>query len=72
MPTLLQLTSLLTVVNEGSFTAASLRLGMSQPAVSHAVGTLEKELGSPLLVRGCGGLALTDAGVSRHGLSGDR
>jgi DNA-binding transcriptional LysR family regulator len=64
MPTLLQLKSLLAVVDEGGFTAASLRLGMSQPAVSRAVATLEKELGSPLLVRGGGGLALTDAGSS--------
>jgi DNA-binding transcriptional LysR family regulator len=62
MPTLLQLKSLLAVVDEGGFTAASLRLGMSQPAVSRAVATLEKELGSPLVVRGGGGLALTDAG----------
>jgi DNA-binding transcriptional LysR family regulator len=62
MPTLLQLKSFLAVVDEGGFTAASLRLGMSQPAVSRAVATLEKELGSPLLVRGSGGLALTDAG----------
>lgn len=64
MPTLLQLKSLLAVVDEGGFTAASHRLGMSQPAVSRAIATLEKELGSPLLVRGGGGLALTDAGAS--------
>jgi DNA-binding transcriptional LysR family regulator len=64
MPTLLQLKSLLAVVDEGGFTAASVRLGMSQPAVSRAVATLEKELGSPLLVRGSGSLALTDAGSS--------
>ena len=35
---------------------------MSQPAVSRAVATLEKELGLPLLVRGNGRPALTDAG----------
>jgi len=64
MPTLLQLQSLLAVVDEGGFTAASHRLGMSQPAVSRAVATLEKELGSPLLVRGGRSLALTDAGSS--------
>jgi DNA-binding transcriptional LysR family regulator len=62
MPTMLQLKSFLAVVDEGGFTAASLRLGMTQPAVSRAVATLEKELGSPLLVRGSGDLALTDAG----------
>lgn len=62
MPTLLQLKSLLAVVDEGGFTAASRRLGMSQPAISRAVSTMEKELGSQLLVRGGRGLALTDAG----------
>jgi len=62
MPTLLQLKSFLAVVDEGGFTAAGERLGMTQPAVSRAVATLEKELGLPLLVRGSGGLSLTDAG----------
>jgi DNA-binding transcriptional LysR family regulator len=62
MPTSLQLKSFLTVVDEGGFTAASHRLGMTQPAVSRAVATLERELGLPLLVRGNGGLSLTDAG----------
>jgi DNA-binding transcriptional LysR family regulator len=62
MPTLLQLKSFLAVVDEGGFTAASQRLGLTQPAVSRAVSTLEKELGLPLLVRGREGLSLTDAG----------
>ncbi len=62
MSTLLQLKSFVTVVDEGGFTAASRRLGLSQPAVSRAVATLEKELGLSLLVRGRDGLSLTDAG----------
>lgn len=62
MPTLLQLKSFLAVVDEGSFTAAGERLGMTQPAVSRAVATLEKELGLPVLRRGSGGISLTDAG----------
>jgi DNA-binding transcriptional LysR family regulator len=62
MATLLQLKSFLAVVDEGGFTAAGERLGMTQPAVSRAVATFEKELGLPLLVRGSGGLSLTDAG----------
>ena len=62
MPTLLQLTSIVTVVEQGGFTAASRRLGLSQPAVSRAVATLEKEMGLPLLVRSREGLALTEAG----------
>jgi DNA-binding transcriptional LysR family regulator len=62
MPTLLQLRSFVTVVDEGGFTAAGVRLGMTQPAVSRAVATLERELGLPLLFRGGGGPSLTDAG----------
>ena len=52
MTTLLQLKSFVAVVDQGGFTAASRRLGLSQPAVSRAMATLEKELGLPLLVRG--------------------
>jgi DNA-binding transcriptional LysR family regulator len=62
MSTLLQLKSFVTVVELGGFTAASRRLGLSQPAVSRAVATLEKELGLPLLVRSRDGLSLTEAG----------
>jgi DNA-binding transcriptional LysR family regulator len=62
VPTLLQLKAFLAAVDEGSFTAASQRLGMTQPAVSRAVATLERELGLPVLIRGSGGLSLTDAG----------
>jgi DNA-binding transcriptional LysR family regulator len=63
MSTLLQLKSFVAVVEQGGFTAASRRLGLSQPAVSRAVATLEKELGLPLLVRGRDGLTLTEAGA---------
>ncbi|MEU7767796.1 LysR family transcriptional regulator [Nocardia sp. NPDC049190] len=62
MSTLLQLKSFVTVVDEGGFTAASRRLGVSQPAVSRAVATLEKELGLPLLIRSRDGVSLTEAG----------
>jgi DNA-binding transcriptional LysR family regulator len=62
MPTPLQLKTFMTVVDQGGFTAASRRLGLSQPAVSRAIATLEKELGLPLFVRGQGGLSLTEAG----------
>jgi len=62
MPTLLQLKAFVAVVDQGGFTAASRRLGLSQPAVSRAVATLEKELGLRLLVRSRDGLSLTDAG----------
>ncbi len=63
MSTLLQLTSFVTVVDEGGFTAAGRRLGLSQPAVSRAVASLEKELGLPLLIRTRDAPALTDAGA---------
>ena len=62
MSTLLQLKSFVTVVEEGGFTAASRRLGLSQPAVSRSVAALEKELGLPLMVRGRDRVSLTDAG----------
>jgi DNA-binding transcriptional LysR family regulator len=62
MSTLLQLKAFVAVVEQGGFTAASRRLGLSQPAVSRAVATLEKELGLPLLVRSRDGLSLTEAG----------
>ncbi len=62
MTTLSQLKTFMTVVDQGGFTAAGRRLGLSQPAVSRAIATLEKELGLPLLVRGRDGLSLTAAG----------
>ena len=63
MATLLQLETFMTVVEQGGFTAASRRLGLSQPAVSRAVAALERDLGLPLLVRRREGLSLTEAGV---------
>jgi DNA-binding transcriptional LysR family regulator len=62
MSTLLQLKSLIAVVDEHGFSSASRRLGLSQPAVSRAVAALEKELGLALLVRGREGVTPTDAG----------
>lgn len=63
MPTLSQLKTFIAVVDQGGFTAASRRLGLSQPAVSRTVATLEKELGLPLFLRRRDGLSLTDAGA---------
>ncbi|GIO22691.1 LysR family transcriptional regulator [Oceanobacillus sp. J11TS1] len=39
------------VVELGSFTATAEKLNMTQSAVSHAVASLESELGAPLLIR---------------------
>jgi DNA-binding transcriptional LysR family regulator len=52
----------LTVVEEGSFSAAALRLNTSQAAVSRAIASLEDELGVPLLLRGRFGARLTPTG----------
>lgn len=63
MATLLQLEAFLAVVDHGGFTAASRILGLSQPAVSRAVASLEKELGLPLLSRHRDGVTLNEAGA---------
>jgi DNA-binding transcriptional LysR family regulator len=62
MPTLLQLETFTAVADQGGFTAASRRLGLTQPAVSRTIASLEKELGLPLFVRRRDGLSLTEAG----------
>lgn len=60
--TLAQLQTFVTIVEVGSFTRASEALGMTQSAVSHAMASLEAELGLPLLQRERTGLSLTEAG----------
>ncbi|MCR4420811.1 MAG: LysR family transcriptional regulator [Clostridia bacterium] len=59
-----QLLILLTIVEEGSFSEAARKLGISQAAVSAQIKTLERELGQVLLVRraGAGRPKLTSAG----------
>ncbi|MEU1387330.1 MULTISPECIES: LysR family transcriptional regulator [unclassified Nonomuraea] len=64
--TLTQLRALIAVAEQGGFTAAADLLGMSQPAVSRAVASLERELGAPLFVRHTDGIALTEAGRRAH------
>ncbi|MFB4282867.1 MULTISPECIES: LysR family transcriptional regulator [unclassified Nonomuraea] len=60
--TLAQLRVLVAVADHAGFTTAADHLGMSQPAVSRAVATLERELGATLFVRHRDGIALTEAG----------
>ena len=43
--------ALLCTIDKGSFSAAALELGYSQPTISHIVGDMEKEYGFPLLIR---------------------
>src|ERR1700754_2406557 len=62
MSTLPQLKTFVTVVDQGGFTAAGRRLGLSQPAVSRAIAALEQELGLPLLTRSRDGVSPTHAG----------
>lgn len=60
--TLTQLTVFITVVDTGSFSKAGEILGLSQPAVSHAIHGLESTLGFTLLYRNRNGITLTDIG----------
>ena len=52
IPSVDQLLVLLTVVEEGSFTAAARRLQRATSAISYAIDTLEMQLGLPLFDRG--------------------
>lgn len=61
--TLTQLRTLLAVADTGSVRAASEKLFVSQPAVSGALSSLERELGVELVQREGRGLRLTVAGT---------
>jgi DNA-binding transcriptional LysR family regulator len=64
-PTFLNLRLLsywLTVVEEGSVTAAARRIGVPQPSLSQQIRTLERAVGGALLERMPTGVRLTDAG----------
>jgi DNA-binding transcriptional LysR family regulator len=52
------------IVDRGSFTGASEKLGMSTAAVSRAVNSLESRLGSHLLARTTRSVRPTDAGMA--------
>lgn len=60
---LFQLRAALAVAELGNFSEAALQLELSQPAVSHAITTLEDELGVPLFTRGRRGATPTPAGA---------
>lgn len=57
-----QLRALVAIADTGTFSDAALALDLSQSAVSHAIATLEEELGVILLSRGRQGAVLTPLG----------
>jgi LysR family transcriptional regulator of gallate degradation len=65
-PTLRQLAIFQATIVQGSVGAAARRLGLSQPAVSHALARLESVIGTALLTRGQGGSVGTVAGDILH------
>jgi LysR family nitrogen assimilation transcriptional regulator len=52
------------VATEGTFTRASAKLRVAQPALSRQIALLESELGTALLIRHRRGVGLTDAGAA--------
>ncbi|MEN3582872.1 LysR family transcriptional regulator [Streptomyces sp. ZYX-F-203] len=62
MATFRQLEYFVTLVDEGSFTRAAARLGVTQPGLSHQFRALEEEVGSALVERLPRALRLTPAG----------
>ncbi len=57
-----QLRAALTVAEKGSLRAAARELGMSQPALTHNIGELERELGAALFERRSHGMTPTPVG----------
>jgi len=62
MATLRALECLVALIEEGSVSAAAGRLHMSQPALSHQIASLERELGTPVAERLRRGVRPTAAG----------
>ncbi len=62
MTTLRTLECLVALVDHGSVSAAAAALHMSQPAVSHQIAAIEKELGAPVVERLWRGVRVTAAG----------
>ncbi|MFB9304311.1 LysR family transcriptional regulator [Kibdelosporangium philippinense] len=62
MATLRALECLVALVDHGSVTAAAESLHLSQPALSHQIASLERELGTPVVERLGRGVRVTAAG----------
>lgn len=52
----------LTIVQEGSFTAASKKLYVTQPSLSQTIKLIERDLGTPIFDRNTTPISLTSAG----------
>src|ERR1700761_441779 len=61
---LAELSAFATVAEERSFTRAAAKLGLSQSALSHAIGSLEKRMGVQLLARTTRSVSATAAGAT--------
>ncbi|MEM8831831.1 MAG: LysR family transcriptional regulator [Cyanobacteria bacterium P01_G01_bin.19] len=59
-----QVKSFVAVAKYGKFSQAAIELNLTQPTVSHAIATLENDLGVRLLFRSKKGVTLTPAGKS--------
>ena len=55
---------LVAIVDHGSLTRAASRLRISQPALSHQIAALERELGTPVMERLPRGVRPTAAGLA--------
>jgi DNA-binding transcriptional LysR family regulator len=55
---------LVTIVEQGSLTKAAATLHMSQPALSHQIAAIERELGTPVIERLPRGIRPTAAGLA--------
>ncbi|MCZ4602406.1 LysR family transcriptional regulator [Streptomyces sp. Lzd4kr] len=64
MATLRALECLVALVKTGSVTKAASSLHLSQPALSHQIAALERELGTPVVQRQSRGIRVTAAGLA--------
>src|ERR1700742_4097911 len=64
MATLRALECLVALVDAGSVTGAAAALRVSQPALSHQIAALERELGTPVIHRLGRGVRITAAGLA--------
>jgi len=62
-PQFAKLTAFVAVAEHASFTRAATQLGISNPSLSHAIRSLEDQLGVRLFNRTTRNVALTEAGA---------